>query len=84
MQDLYNIVRLNSAASEAAIPRLIEQGKFVVGIYNGLNYINHEAFDTPDQAEQFIDSRQTQNDPGETLVRRFPSPVREGRCDIRA
>ena len=72
MQDLYNIVRLNSAASEAAIPKLVDQGKFVVGIYSGLNYVNHEAFDTAEEAAQFIASRIAEDNPGETLTRRFP------------
>ena len=52
MQDLEIINRRNAEAVEAAIPKEVAAGKFVVGKYTGLHFVDYSAFTTEAERNQ--------------------------------
>lgn len=52
MQDLEVINRLNAEAVEAAIPKEVAAGKFVVGKYTGLHFVDYGAYPTEGERNQ--------------------------------
>lgn len=53
MHDISIIAKLNAEATAAEIPKLRNEGKYVVCVYAGLSYRQHEAFDTHAQAHAY-------------------------------
>lgn len=65
MNDLNIINKKNAEAVAAEIPKLREQGKFVVAKYAGVSFFSHTAHDTRAQAEAEIAQIAKDNNPGE-------------------
>ena len=53
MQDLEQINRANAEAVERSIPKLTDDGKFVVAEYHGLRFFGFAAFDTEREANSY-------------------------------
>lgn len=51
MRDIQDIVRDNERVTKEEIPKLVNQGKHVAVLYDGLNFTGFWSFDTSEQAE---------------------------------